>query len=139
MAFKNYAHKKFQVSVGLQPMVAFADDNAISIQYDEVRVEKHVGLDGFGIFVEVADVSGTATIRLADYSPSNAILSNFELAKTPVPILVTDVRSISKFHTTAAMVSQVPPLGKNRAPTMNEWQLIFITGKIYQGGAKPAA
>jgi hypothetical protein len=137
MSWQNYSPQKFQLSLNKVPLAAYADGTMITVTRDEPLTTKHVGTDGFGIFTEVADDSGGILIRLADYSPSNAVLSAIAFARVPVTALLTDVRSFSKVFSSAVMVGQLPDLGKGVGPTMNEWAMIFIKANILHLGQKP--
>lgn len=135
--WQNYNPKKVILSIGGQPLSGYADGTMITVVRNEPMTEHHVGTDGFGIFTDVVDDSGGVLVRLANYSPSNAILYAYAIARAPAPALMTDSRSLDKFFSSAVMVGNLPDLSRDRGPTMNEWQLIFIQGNIMPLGAKP--
>ena len=116
----------------------FADGSMISADYDNDENMKHIGTDGQGRHIESADKSGTITIRLADYSPSNATLTALHLSKVPFPITVTDKTSNADlFFADSCKVKKRPPLEKSNEAIMNEWVFNFIRAEIIHSGAKP--
>ncbi|MCK4960788.1 MAG: hypothetical protein KAT00_15350 [Planctomycetes bacterium] len=126
---------KVSISVNGVPVTGWADGDIFTADYEVNKVDKHVGTGGEGRFIVSKDVSGTATIRVADYSDANASLSLIDTVGVPVALTCTDKSSNGDlFFTEAAMVQKVPPLGKGNEAKINEWVFVFIRGTIVHAG-----
>ncbi len=136
MAIKSYDPTKVSVTVNLVPITGFADGDMIMVEYETDENSKHVGTGGEGRFLESKDRSGVCTIRLADYSASNAALQLVRDLNVEVPITITDKTSNADlFFTAGAKCQKVPNFGKGQEAQMNEWPFIFIKGTIVHTGA----
>jgi hypothetical protein len=136
MAFSQFDPKKTTVIVGTAAMRAFADGEMINVEFTVDKRSKHIGTDGEGRHIKSADASGVATIRLADYSPSNAVLNTIDLADEPVPITMTDKSSTADlFFAESCMLVKVPNMVKGAGAVMHEWQFQFINGTVTHTGA----
>lgn len=131
-----YDPTKVSVSVNKVGITGFADGDIFTAEFTTNKVSKHIGTGGEGRFILSKDVSGTCTIRLADYSNANAGLSVIDKAGVPVAITVTDKTSNGDlFFTEAAMVQKVPNFQKGNEAKMNEWVFEFIRADIVHSGA----
>ena len=115
----------------------FADGAMITAEYTNDENTVHVGTDGQGRHIESADKSGQITVRLADYSPSNAVLTALHLSKVPFPVTVTDKTTTADlFFADSCKIAKRPPMEKSNEATMNEWVINFIRAEIVHSGAK---
>lgn len=136
MAFKAYDPTKVTVTVGGVAMSAFADGEMVTVEFSSDFHTKHIGTDGQGRHVKTADRSGMVTIRLAAYSPSNAVLTAVDVADVPVPITVTDKRSLADlFFAESCKLVKLPNMVKGKEEAEYEWQFQFINGKMTHSGA----
>jgi len=132
-----YDPTKVSVVMGGVPLRGFADGDMVSIEYTNDQRSVHVGTQGEGRHIKSNDLSGTATVRLADYSPSNDALMLIHRADTPLPLVVTDKSTnAGLFFAASAMVQRVPNMVKGSEASMNEWVLEFVKGEINHSGAK---
>lgn len=136
MANQQYDPAKVSVVVGVATMRGFADGSMISAEYENDENTKHIGTDGQGRHIKSSDRSGQITIRLADYSVSNAALTALHVADVPFPIVVTDKSSNADvFFADSCKVAKRPPIEKSNEAVMNEWIFNFIRGEITHTGA----
>jgi hypothetical protein len=139
MAFLQYDPTKVTVTVGGAPMSAFADGEMVTVEFTNDFRTKHIGTDGQGRHVKTADRSGTVTIRLSDYSPSNGVLTLVDLADVPVPITVTDKTSDADlFFAESCTLVKMPNMVKGKEAGENEWSFQFIRGTLAHTGAGEA-
>jgi len=137
MAFKQYDPKKVSVTVGATPMRAFADGSMIVAEYTTDKRSVHVGTDGNGRHIKSADESGSITIRLASYSPSNAALLALDALDEPYPITVTDNSSNADlFFAESCALRKVPNMEKSNVEVPTEWIFNFTRGEIAHTGAE---
>lgn len=133
---QQYDPKKVSVVFG-STLRGFADGTMVTVAYTSDQRSMHVGADGEGRHIKMADKSGTVTIRLADYSPSNGALQSIHTADTPIPLIITDKTSKgATFFTKSAMVQKVPDFERAAESTMNEWIIQFTSGTTVHAGAK---
>lgn len=136
---EQYDPAKVSVIVGGATMRAFADGEMINVDYETDENTKHIGTDGYGRHLKSANRSGQLTVRLADYSASNAALMALHLADIPFPIIITDKTTNGDlFAADSCKVAKRPPLAKGNEAVMNEWVFNFIRGEIVHAGAKDA-
>lgn len=132
-----YDPTKVSVVMGGIPLRGFADGDMITIEYTNDQRSVHVGTQGEGRHVKSNDLSGAATVRLADYSPSNDALMLIHRGDIPLPLVVTDkTTNAGLFFAASAMVQKVPAMVKSNEASMNEWVLEFVKGEINHSGAK---
>ena len=135
---QQYDPLKVSVIAGTSAIRGFADGEMINVEYTNDENTVHVGTDGQGRFIKSSDRSGTITVRLADYSTSNAALTTLHVADNPFPVVVTDKSSLADvFFTDSAKVQKRPALVKGNEAVMNEWVITFIRGEITHTGANP--
>lgn len=137
MPIKQYDPKKVSVSVGGVPVSGFADGDMVTVEFTVDKRSMHVGTDGNGRHIKSADESGTVTVRLASYSPSNAALFALDLADEPHPIAVTDKSSSADlFFSESCTLRKVPNMVKGAEETPLEWIYQFTKGEIVHSGAE---
>jgi hypothetical protein len=137
MAFLQYDPTKVTVTVGPVAMGGWADGEMITVEYSTDERSKHIGTGGEGRHIRSADKSGTIMIRLADYSPSNAVLQTVNAVDEPVPITVTDKTSNADlFFAESCALVKVPNMVKGAEASINEWTFQFISGTIAHTGAQ---
>jgi hypothetical protein len=109
----------------------------VTVEYTNDQRSQHVGTQGEGRHVKSNDLSGTATVRLSDYSPSNDALMLIHRADTPLPLVITDkTTNAGLFFAASTVVNRVPNMVKSNEASMNEWILGFIKGEINHSGSK---
>lgn len=137
MSFKQYDPTKVSVSVGAVLARAFADGEMVTVEFAEDKRTKHIGTDGQGRHILNMDRSGTVTLRLASYSPTNAEIIALDLLDQPFPITVTDKSSNADlFFADSCTLTKVPNLVKGAEESPNEYVFQFINGTIVHSGAE---
>ncbi len=133
---QQYDPKKVSVVFG-STLRGFADGTMITVDYTVDQRSMHIGATGDGRHVKSADESGTITVRLADYSPSNGVLQGIHFADIPIPFIITDKSSKgATFFTKSAMIQKVPAFERGADPSINEWMIQFTKGTTAHAGAK---
>ena len=133
-----YDPSKVSCTVGVDIMKGFGDGAMIEVEYEEDHYSKHIGVDGNGRHVRNLNRSGTITITLADYSPSNLLLSIIRDVNKALPITLTDKSSKGDlFIASSCMLVKTPALVKGKEAGDNVWVFQFIKGKVFLGGGKP--
>lgn len=136
MALKQYDPNKVSVIIGTATMGYFAEGEMVTVEFEEDFNTKHIGTDGQGRHVVNANRSGTVTVRLADYSPSNAILTALETSNVPFPITVTDKTSTADlFFAESCKIMKLPNMVKGKEAVELEWTFQFIRGTMAHTGA----
>jgi hypothetical protein len=137
MAFLQYDPLKVTVTVSGIPMTGWADGEMITVEDAVDKRSKHIGTGGEGRHIKSADKSGTITIRLSDYSPSNAALNTIDEVDEPVPITVTDKTSNADlFFADSCALVKLPNMVKGAETSINEWAFQYITRTLAHTGAK---
>lgn len=119
------------------PVRGWADGQMFTIEFDTEQFSKHVGTGGAGRHIESKDKSGTGTIRLADYSPTNDELNDLANTKETFTVQCTDKttkQGAGKYR--QCHIFKKPDFTKDAVSFMNEWQISFIKGEITHSGAK---
>lgn len=137
MASKEFDPNKVIVTIGGVVIKGFADGSMVKSAYTSPRRKMQIGATGEGRHIRLRDASGTTTIRLFDSSVSNAVLSAFDEADTPVPLMIVDKASNADLvMAPSTMVQAVPDSEKGTDMSVNEWVLQWTSGKIVHTGAK---
>lgn len=135
--FKQYDPAKVSISVGGVPLSAFADGTMVTVEYSADKRTKHIGTDGQGRLIRTRDLSGTVTIRLASYSPSNGALLALDAADEPHPITIADKSSSADlFFAATCGLQKIPNMEKADTEVPLEWTYLFINGEIVHSGAE---
>lgn len=136
MPLKSFDPTKCIVTVNTIPVTGWADGDMITVSYDTDHTSKHIGTGGEGRFIDSKDLSGTAMIRLADYSPVNNIFRLIRDSGVQVPISVVDKTTIGdSFFCTSAKMQKTPDLAKGAEAKMNEYPFMYLKGLINHTGA----
>ena len=134
---KQYDPTKTSTIIGTVAARGFADGNMIEVEFDEDKRTKHIGTDGEGRHIKSANESGTITIRLADYSPTNAVITALDLVDVPFPITVIDKTSNGAlFFAASCAVVKLPNFVRGKEASENEWKFQFIKGQVIHSGGK---
>jgi hypothetical protein len=137
MAFSQYDPLKVTCTVSGVPIRGWADGEMIVVEDTVDKRSKHIGTGGEGRHIKSADKSGTITIRLADYSPSNAVLLAVDEVDEPVTITVTDKSmNADLFAADSCTLVKVPNMTKGAETSINEWAFQYITRKLIHSGAE---
>ena len=135
--FVQYDPTQVIVTIPGHTVRGFADGSMIKAEFDQDQNTVYIGTKGEGRFVKSANRSGTVTIRLGSFSPSNGIIAGFELADLPFFIKVGDKNSnFDKFFADSCKVKKIPAYEKGKEETENEWVFSFIYGQIFHTGAR---
>jgi len=134
--YKQYDPSKVMLILGTFPIRGFADGDMIVAEYTEDKRTMHVGTDGEGRHVKQLNRSGTITIRLADYTPSNAVIAGLDLLDEPFPITVVDKASNGDlFFAASCTLRKEPPFAKGKEAKENEYVFQFVNGALTHMGA----
>jgi len=137
--YAQYDPSKVSVILGVAPVRGFADGEMVTVEYSEDKRSVHIGTDGRGRHIKSKNRSGTVTVRLADYSPSNATITTLDLVDEPFPITIIDKRSNGDlFFASSCALKKIPNLAKGDSPAMNEYVFNFVSGTVTHMGAKEA-
>lgn len=135
--YKQYDPKSVSVVLGVSTLRGFADDMMVEVTFSEDKRSKHVGADGEGRHVKNGDRSGTVTVHLADYSPSNATITTLDLIDEPFTITIVDKKSNGDlFVAGSCALAKEPDFKKGKESQMNDYVFNFIKGKAARMGAK---
>lgn len=135
--YKQYDPKSVSVILGVVPIRGFADDTMVTVSFDEPKRSKHIGVDGEGRHIKNGDRSGTVTVHLADYSPSNATITGLDALDEPFPITIVDKKSNGDlFFAGSCALQEEPDFVKGKEAQNNEYVFQFIKGNAARMGAK---
>jgi hypothetical protein len=141
MALKSFDPTKCITTVATVPVSGWADGDMIVVSYTTNATSTHVGTGGEYRFIDSKDLSGTITIRLADYSPLNTVFDNIVKSGLQVPISVVDKTTQAPgipgdtFFTPAAKNQKIPDMMKGNEAKMNEWIWEFGKGVMTRAGS----
>ena len=136
MAFKQYDPTKVSVIIGTITARAFADGVMVTVEYTNDKRSKHIGTDGQGRHIKMMDMSGTVTLRLADYSPTHDLINVLDKADQPFPITITDkTTTAGLFFADSCTLVKVPNFERGKEATEVEYQFQFINGTTNHSGA----
>jgi len=136
MPLKQYSPDKVIVLVGGARVRAFADGSMVTVARAEDNRSIHVGTDGKTRHIKSLNDSGTVSLKLADYSPSNAAIQLLNDLDVPFPIAIIDKTSKGDLFTTVdAMVQREPDFEKGKEAADNEWTFQYGAGIKKLGGA----
>lgn len=134
---ESYSPKKVTCKVATHTIRGWEDGDMIVAEYDNDEVEVHVGADGNARFIDILARTGTITLHLSDYSPSNAVLQGIKDANVPVPITCTDKSSNADlFFAKQCKCQKQPAWGKAKTARSNPWPFKFLNGKLKATGGK---
>jgi hypothetical protein len=130
---------KVNVNIGGVDITGWADGEICSAEYDEDEVTVHQGTGGEFRFILSLITKGVFTVRTADYSLVNAVMTAIRAAKLPVPVIVTDKSSAGDlFNTASAMIQKMPKFIKSNEANMHDWPMVFGKANIVLAGAPEA-
>ena len=140
MATRTYDSCEVIVSVGGQPITGFAQGSKVTLERDEDAFTKYIGVDGEVSRSKNCNKAGTATITLAQTSPSNDLLSelaaNDEAANTGVvPLLVRDLNGTTLAAAPDAWVRKMPSTAFGKEIGDREWVLDCGRLNLFVGGS----
>lgn len=139
MAKKVYDPTKVSINIGGVTITGWADGEICSAEYDEDEVSVHQGTGGEFRFIKSKISKGVFTVRTADYSTANAVMTAIRAAGVPVPVIVTDKSSLGDlFNTASAMIQKMPKLTKSNEAVMYDWPMVFGKADIVLTGAPEA-
>ena len=137
--YSQYDPDKVILLVGGHRVRAFGESKMVTVEYTSDRRGLRESVDGPARHVEYKSKTGTVTVPLSDYSPSNGVFQIADDGKLIVPIVIKDQSSKgSLFVTQSAMVQKNPAFDRGKDPEDNEWIFQFTNGKIVHTGAKDA-
>lgn len=129
-----YSPEDVIVTVNLQPVVGW---ESIAVEMAEDKNSLQVGVDGSFRFIRNLNSSGTVTIELVDYSPSNLSFTTSDKIGIPFVIAIIDKGSMGTvFASDACMVAKSPVLAKGKEGGNNSWAFAFGAGASILAGAR---
>lgn len=138
--YVQYDPDKVIILVGTHRVRAFGDNQMVVVAFTNPRRGIKEGVDGEARHVEYKSKTGTVTIPLQEFSPSNEVFQLAHEGKLILPITIKDLTSkASLFVTASAMVQTDPDFERAKDPTDNTWVFQFTHGKKIQTGAKTAS
>ena len=115
----------------------YAADSMLMFEFDEDRNSVHTGVDGEGRHIENKNRSGVFHLYLADYSPTNDLLTALEATNQSFPISVVDKSTKQgRFFGGSCKVKKVPNFDKKKETSENEWTFTVIRGDVKHSGDK---
>lgn len=139
MSYVQYDPDKVITLAGGHRVRSFGESKMVTVEYTKDRRSIKEGVDGDARHVEYKSKTGTITVPLADYSPSNGVFQLADDGKLMIPFIVKDQTSkAALFATQSAMVQKVPAFDRGMDPEDNEWVFQFTNGTIVHTGAKEA-
>lgn len=135
--YKQWDPTKCIINVGGATGRAFADGEMITVEFAEDKRNMHVGADGHARHGKSANRSGTVTIRLASYSPTNAVFYALDEADVPFPITMVDKASNGdSFFAKSCMLRKMPNMVKGQEEAAREYVFQFTNGRVVPAGAE---
>lgn len=139
MPVKTFDTKKHVLSFWGVPITGFADDDGISIEYNEDCVTLRTGQDGESVRSINYNRSAKIKIKLTDASLSNDVLSAARLAdrkggRGVSPCTLKDLGGTSAALAPTAWVSKEPAFDVGKESGDREWELTTDELFLYVGG-----
>ncbi len=131
---KEYGAAKVSVVVNGTPITGFMDGSEVTVARNGESATLHMGADGKGTKVVNADKSGTITLRLAQSSLSNAVLSVLEATNANFAVIVKDTNGNSLHSGAKAFVSTPPSSEYAQEVSPREWTIMVETLIHFEGG-----
>lgn len=132
MAMKPYDGGAVAAVVGGIPLVQWAPDNAVQVEYNEDEATLQIGVDGESAYSINRNKSGKFTFRLMQTSPSNDVLMAaviaFRSKKILIPIGVKDLNGRATFACERAVPGKIPVWSAGAEAGVTEW--VFNTDKL---------
>ena len=136
MAFKQYDPTKVPIIIGTIIARAFADGSMVDVTFTNDKRTKHIGTGGEGRHILQKDMSGTVTLRLADYSPTHDAIMILDKLDQPFPITIADkTTTAALFFADSCTLSKVPDFSRGKEATEVEYVFQFINGFVNHSGA----
>jgi len=137
-SIQKYDPSKVTITVGTNIMRGFGESAMVEVEYSEDHYSMHIGVDGNGRHVKILNTSGTVTVTLADYSPSNRALSVMRDLDIAMPITLTDkTTKDDSFFAQSCMLVKTPNMVKAKEAGEYTWVFQFIKGKVFLTGGTP--
>ncbi len=131
---KEYGAKKVSVVLNGTPITGFADGSMVTVARTVESATLHMGADGRGTKVVNADKSGTVTLRLAQSSLSNAVLSTLEATNATFPVIIKDTNGNSLHSGAKAFISAPPSSEYAQELSPREWTIMVEALIHFEGG-----
>lgn len=137
MAYKQYDPGKVAVIIGTYAAKGLAEGEFVTVEYTEDRRSVQISTDGYGRHIKNLNNSGTVTVRLNDFSPTNDELMALEISDVPFVIQIADKNSTAAhFFAPSCMLARVPNMVRGKEGSVVEWVFNFTSGQIFQSGAQ---
>lgn len=139
MSVATFDPKSVVIAVGGVPLSGFADGTFLEITSDTQQFSKTTGADGFTTRVKSNNNGATATVTLAQSSPSNDFLSGLAAADRLtnsgiVPVLIKDLSGTTLIFAATAWIQQVPDSSFGNEINNRSWVLDMAEADIFLGG-----
>jgi hypothetical protein len=134
MGYTVYSPNDVIVTVNLFPIVGW---ETITISKAEDNNSMQVGVDGSFRHIHNLNNSGTVTIELLDYSPSNDIMGAAALLSVPFIVCIIDKSSqATTFTADSCMLTKTPDLVRGKEGGVVSWVFNFGSGITTIAGAR---
>ena len=139
MAVSTFNPKDVIIVVGGVPISGYADGTFLEITQDVQQFTKTTGADGYTTRVKSNNYGATATITLAQSSPSNDVLSALaaadRLTSTGVfPILIKDMSGSTIIFAGTAWIQQIPDATFGNEINTRAWVIEMAEADTFLGG-----
>ncbi len=139
MAVASFDPKEVLIIVGGVPISGYADGTFLEITQDVQQFTKTTGADGYTTRVKSNNYGATATITLAQSSPSNDVLSALAAADRLsnngiFPILIKDMSGSTIIFAGTAWIQQIPDAVFGNEINTRAWVIEMAEADTFLGG-----
>lgn len=136
MALTQYSPDKVAVILGNTAAQGFADGEFVTVEFNEDENMVQVSTDGTGRHIVKLDRSGTVTLRLMDFSPTNNAIRTLRTAGVPFAIQIVDKSTTDgMFFADSCKLKKQPNFVKGQEGVVNEYVFDFTSGEVQHSGA----
>lgn len=139
MAVSTFDPKSVIIAVGGVPLSGYADGTFLEVAADNQQFSKTTGADGFTTRVKSNNNGATATVTLAQSSPSNDYLSGLAAADRLtstgiVPILIKDLSGSTIIFAGTCWIQQIPDASFGNEINNRSWVFDMAEADVFLGG-----
>ena len=131
---KEYGSDKVSVIFNGTPLTGLMDGTAVTVARNVDSAAMHKGFSGESTVVWNSDKSGVITLRFAQTSLSNAVLSSAEATRLVGPIIIKDTNGNSLHSGAKAVVSAMPSSDYAQELSAREWTILVADLIHFEGG-----
>jgi len=134
---KQYSPDKVAVILGTVVAQGLAEGEFVTVEFTEDKRSMLVSTDGTGRHQKSLNQSGTVTLRLMDFSPTNDAIMTIDATDLPFAIQIVDkTTAAGMFFAHSCMLKKVPNFVKGKEGVENEYVFNFTKGKAVHSGAQ---